>query len=144
MFCNILQEIINNTKLNTTHFSNFDKSWKGRHFTIKTFQILNLLLTYCLLREIVRFIKASTWYLWSWKLLANDIGFWQILLKKWKSRHFTVNGHSSFKPSGKTTFCSSFQKLVLNCWKLVLNSTVRYSNKGGLLYLKFSGLNIFG
>ena len=113
---NILQNITP-TKINATHFSNFDKSWKGRHFTIKTFQIRNLLLPCRLLRVIVTFIKASTWYLLKLKIISQWHGFLTNFAIKWKSRHFTVNGHRSLNPSRKTAFYSSFQKLVLNCWK---------------------------
>ena len=60
-------------------FSNFVKSCKGLHFTILTFQTLNLPLPCFLLSEADTLIKAITWYLWSWEIPANKTDFWKIL-----------------------------------------------------------------
>ena len=51
---------------------------KGRDFTFKIFQILNLLLGCCLLRVLGIAINA---YMWIWKISANEKVLWQSLLK---------------------------------------------------------------
>ena len=62
----------NIAEANTTDFSsNFVKNLKGHNLPLL-----------CFILDVVGIlIKASTWYLQSWKISANEIDFWQILLK---------------------------------------------------------------
>ena len=57
--------------------------------------------------------------------------------KNWKERHFTVNGHRSFKLASKVTFLWYFSEIGTSILKLVLeiSKLVRLSsafNKGDL------------
>ena len=71
--------VIFHKAFNKSHV-NLEK-WAYRKRRNKSFCNLNLPVLCCLLRALSTLIKASAWYLWSWKISVNEMGFWQILLK---------------------------------------------------------------
>ena len=120
-FCTtVLENITGDISFKCKHnrlFSNFFENWKYPHFTIKIFQILSLSLTCYLLRVVDRLINASTWYLWSRKISANE-GFRQLLLNNERATVLSLMDTNTSNLLVKINFDGDFQKSVLYCENL--------------------------